>query len=240
MPLVSLKPMDNRRDGLGFYGKVPSHGDFLQRRLARDFVEPWDLWLQGGVTASRNALGAAWLDIYLTSPLWRFALPAGVCGRTGMVGLMMPSVDRVGRYFPFTIAAPLSDGILPAALTLADPVWFEQAETIMLTALEDGFDLEAFESALAALALPKIPSAPRRLAPGPLGWHASLDAANRVEALLPALITERIGEMASLWWTQGSRAVAPSLIACPGLPSAAGFAAFLDGRWSHWEWSADL
>jgi hypothetical protein len=30
--------------------------------------------------------------------------------------------------------------------------------------------------------------------------------------------------------------VAATFIACNGLPSAEGFAAFLDGRWSAWGW----
>ena len=35
----------------------------------------------------------------------------------------------------------------------------------------------------------------------------------------------------SLWWTPGSERVAPSLLACAGLPPAEGFAALLTGAW---------
>ncbi|MCK7582565.1 MAG: TagF domain-containing protein [Chromatiales bacterium] len=37
---------------------------------------PWDDWLQRALAGSRGALGESWLDLYLTSPLWRFILHA--------------------------------------------------------------------------------------------------------------------------------------------------------------------
>ena len=58
---------------VGFYGKLPSHGDFLRRRLSDAFVGGWDAWLQDCLAGSREALGDRWLDVYLTSPAWRFA-----------------------------------------------------------------------------------------------------------------------------------------------------------------------
>ena len=42
----------------GFYGKLPSEGDFVTRRLPWEFTSAWDAWLQQGVHASRAALGA--------------------------------------------------------------------------------------------------------------------------------------------------------------------------------------
>lgn len=45
------------------------------------------------------------MNHYLTSPVWRFAIAPGVLGPEGLGGVMMPSVDRVGRYFPLIIGA---------------------------------------------------------------------------------------------------------------------------------------
>ena len=56
----------------GFYGKLPAHGDFVQRNLPLDFVEPWDEWLQQSLSASKEALQDKWLETYLTSPIWHF------------------------------------------------------------------------------------------------------------------------------------------------------------------------
>ena len=66
---------------VGLYGKLPTHGDFLRRRVSDEFVASWDAWLQLAIADSRSALGDRWLDIYLTSPIWRFALSAGSAAR---------------------------------------------------------------------------------------------------------------------------------------------------------------
>ncbi len=39
-----------------------------------------------GLLASQQQLGADWLNVYLVSPLWRFVLAAGVCGRMRWLG----------------------------------------------------------------------------------------------------------------------------------------------------------
>ena len=92
---------------VGFYGKLPSHGDFLRRRVSDAFVDAWDVWLRECLAASRTALGARWLDVYLTSPAWRFVCAAGACGPAPVIGIAAPSVDQVGRYFPLTLVAEL-------------------------------------------------------------------------------------------------------------------------------------
>ncbi len=92
---------------VGLYGKLPTHGDFLRRRVADDFVDAWDPWLQHCIADSRAALGEQWLETYLTSPVWRFALGAHVCGAATVAGIIVPSVDRVGRYFPLTLVWPV-------------------------------------------------------------------------------------------------------------------------------------
>jgi type VI secretion system protein ImpM len=92
---------------IGWYGKLPSAGDFLGRRLPPEFQGPWDHWLQRGLAHGRHAHGERWSDTYLTFPVWRFILPAGHLGPAAWCGVLMPSVDRVGRLFPLTICESL-------------------------------------------------------------------------------------------------------------------------------------
>ena len=92
---------------VGFFGKLPSHGDFIERRVASAFREAWDEWLQRCMTQSQRELGSRWLDCYLTSPMWRFFLCDGVAGAASYAGILLPSVDRVGRYFPLTVVVEL-------------------------------------------------------------------------------------------------------------------------------------
>ena len=106
---------------VGFYGKLPARGDFVQRNLPRSFIDPWDNWLQEALAGSREQLGEQWLRSYLTSPVWRFALSGGLCGEQVVAGVLIPSVDRVGRYFPLAITALLPETVEPLMLHAAPP-----------------------------------------------------------------------------------------------------------------------
>src|SRR6185295_13380063 len=88
----------------GWYGKLPNLGDFASRRLPPSFVDGWDAFLQRGLVAARDEWGPGWLDRYLVAPILRFWLGPGVLGDGAWAGLVMPSVDRVGRHFPLTVA----------------------------------------------------------------------------------------------------------------------------------------
>lgn len=232
----------------GFYGKLPARGDFVTRNLPRTFIDPWDEWLQAGLARSREQLENDWLDCYLTSPLWRFILSPDICGANAYAGVLMPSVDRVGRYFPLAIAAPLTADARPLALLRCIDDWFERAEQLILTGLEDDLDLDAFAAELPALGLPD--QGPRRTAnrhtpaadqaPGS-GLHCRLSddrsapGAAHLEALTEHLLAERYPD-SSLWWTQGSDRVLPCLTVCSRLPPVDGFAALLIGDWNRWGW----
>jgi type VI secretion system protein ImpM len=119
----------------GFYGKLPARGDFVRAGLPRDFTDAWDGWLSGVMAASKEVAGDAWLPAFLEAPVWRFILSAGLCGARAAVGLMMPSVDRVGRYFPLTFAA-LLDGGAPAGTN----AWLDRCEDAGRAALEQDLD----------------------------------------------------------------------------------------------------
>lgn len=120
----------------GFYGKLPARGDFVRLGLPRDFTDRWDEWLAGVMTASRAHMGDDWLPAFLESPVWRFILPAGLCGGRAALGLMLPSVDRAGRYFPLTFAA-LFEGRPPAAEDPATTAWLDRCEAAGRAALEE-------------------------------------------------------------------------------------------------------
>ncbi|MGK9169326.1 type VI secretion system-associated protein TagF [Inquilinus limosus] len=136
--------------GAGIFGKLPWLGDFVTRRLPRSFVEPWDSWLQAGMAATRETLGDAWLDSFLTAPVWRFLLPAGSAGPAA-AGVLMPSVDRVGRYFPLTLAVPLDADPPPDAPLTTGP-WFDALEDAALAALEESVAAEDWEASIERIA----------------------------------------------------------------------------------------
>jgi len=155
----------------GWYGKLPSLGDFASRRLEADFIEPWDLWLGEALQAQRESMGDAWLDAYLQSPPWRFVLMPGVLpgfdSELIVAGVLMPSVDRVGRYFPLTIAATIASLPTSSAAYEALLAWLHRLEDTALDALQDDWTIEQLEGALADLAPPpaSIEAPADRLAP---------------------------------------------------------------------------
>eukprot|EP01037_Dinobryon_pediforme_P015263 gene15263-15412_t len=84
--------------------------------------------MQAVLPASKAALGEAWLAAWMEAPIWRFRLPAGLCGPAAATGMFMPSVDKAGRHFPLTLASIGPD--------LAGPAWLDGAEDAGIAALE--------------------------------------------------------------------------------------------------------
>jgi type VI secretion system protein ImpM len=226
--------MDCYGQAPGFFGKLPSHGDFVGRRLPPQVRQCLDDWLQRVLVHSKAELGPAWLATWGSSPLWRFVIGAGVCGEQAWAGVMMPSADRVGRCFPLLLGAGI-DGTpsLRDCLTLHDG-WFARIEELALSALEEACSLDGLDAALLAAGS----GLPRAAALGRTPWRRA--AAPAVAALdgmpLPALADEAL-DGGSAWWTGGAPGLSPCLAVCAGLPAPAAFAAMLDGDWHARGWS---
>ena len=157
----------HNEDFPGLYGKIPSLGDFVTRRLPRGFIAPWETWMQEAIANGREQLGDFWLENYLTSPLWRFALSPGICGEQGWAGVMMPSVDRVGRYYPFTLAARLDPKLNLFLFMEESEAWFARMESLALSCLEDNFEMASLEQQLRALGCPSAEREELTQAPPP-------------------------------------------------------------------------
>jgi type VI secretion system protein ImpM len=235
---------------VGLYGKLFSHGDFLRRRASDAFVEGWDAWLQKCMSTSRATLADRWLDLYLTSPAWRFAFAANVCGPAPSVGVIVPSVDRVGRYFPLTIVCELPEETPIVAFALDAHAFFTNAEALVLDALaQDEVDFNTFDARVARLSetfpasepgVTLDPTAGAVLAEdSDLGWHLPLGSVEHFGPVLSQLISHRLSQLydpLSMWWTDGSARVAPNCLIARGLPPVDTFASFLDGGWSRAHW----
>lgn len=213
----------------GWHGKLPSLGDFASRRLPAAFVEPWDGWLAAGLLALREAAPEDWLVAYLGSPSWRFllmpgALPA-VAGEQGWAGVLMPSVDRVGRYFPLTIVLPLGEGPANTAQMLALWHWLARLDDLARDALFDDWSPERLEDELARMALPDLGAAAPAPAAGPVpagdlaALPPGLDAATAIGREAQALWAARARGRA--WWYACPDDGAARLFTSQGLPQPA-------------------
>jgi type VI secretion system protein ImpM len=236
---------------IGFYGKLPSHGDFLRRRTAEAFIRVWDAWLQACMTGSRAALGDRWLDLYLTSPAWRFACAPGAAGPTAVAGVMAPSVDRVGRYFPVTVVAELPGDVNVLALAVDARAFFDAAERLVIDTLEtERVDLEHFDAEVARLgdeitragvSQPVVlePASTALLRDGQAGWQIPIGEPDRLASVCTQLLSHQLSALyapLTVWWSGGSLEVEPSCLVSRGLPAAENWAALLDGAWTRHRW----
>lgn len=137
---------------VGWFGKLPSLGDFASRRLSSEFIELWDAWLSRGLADWQASAPDDWLTHYLAGPSWCFiVLPATLpafCGTMAWAGVLMPSVDRVGRYFPFTLAQPLAQLPVNTSEVSALLGWLQRLENLAVDALHEGWSVDQLEAAL--------------------------------------------------------------------------------------------
>ena len=146
---VDAAPHLSQHDLPGWFGKLPGMGDFAQRRLPEQFRQAWDSWLQTGLFDLRGRK-PDWVERYLEGPIWFFALGAQLVGPHPWLGVMLPSVDSAGRYFPLTLAIELPDphSSLPQRSATWARQWWERSAQAALAALEHDLDANRFESAL--------------------------------------------------------------------------------------------
>jgi type VI secretion system protein ImpM len=232
----------------GFFGKLPAVGDFVSRRLPRNFLDPWDQWLQAAITSSQEQLGDAWLNNYLTSPIWRFVLSAEVAGPMPYSGIMMPSVDKAGRYFPFTLTSLLPMDTNLFQLAGNSNAWYEAAEAVALSILdEEPPDIESLDSQIDALGLltpvgvGRSDGLPRDSGESDIKpWHVPMGSVTGLADILPVMmqsLTEKRFGAYSLWWSAGSDQITPAMLVCDGLPPVKGYAAMLGGGWDEYGWA---
>ena len=148
-------------DAIGWHGKLPTVGDFATRRLDSNFVAVWDEWLSASLASLRANDPEHWLDAYLASPTWRFLLTPGFLppplAHAAWTGVLMPSVDRVGRYYPLTLATPLR--VVPAGADGQGMLWswLQCLEDAAVDALQEDWSIDALETELLRLGPPPAP-----------------------------------------------------------------------------------
>lgn len=104
MPESTVNASTLNRATAAWFGKLPSQGDFVGRRMPHAMVKCWDDWMRSGLDTLRHEAPANWEQRFVHSPLWFFMSPAVVMG-VPVVGVLAPSVDRVGRCYPISVMA---------------------------------------------------------------------------------------------------------------------------------------
>lgn len=236
--------------GLGFHGKLPAVGDFVSRGFSKPLCEALDAWLQTALQAAQ-AGGATRDSLEASAVPVMLQLRAGSLCPSGFVGAIVPSCDRVGRFFPICLglevapedaAQPLLWLPIPMALALCRLGIEAQAESLSPDALAARLSelpppaewprwltTEAPFQSLKDITLPGLPEGLQRFAfQGPEEQMAAADRG--ICSLLP-LRTQVLGAL--ITQAEGFDAFFASRKAADGQV----FAALFDGRWAHWGWS---
>ena len=230
----------------GWYGKIPATGDFIARRMPPAFSEAWDRWLQGAIAGSRERLSERWRDSFLSMPVWRFVLSPGMLTPNAWAGVMVPSVDAVGRYFPLAVAAALPSASVDLVGTLfAAQSWFDQIEAVALEAIAPAANSAAIDAAILAkpfradfvrLPVGHDDTVPIRGAKAQMLW---VPLGARGAAPVPPEVGElaqRLAEPCAVWLAEETELFGRCLLLCETLPPAEQYCAMMDGLWIEHGW----
>lgn len=159
-----------------------------------------------------EAFDMDWDALYMSAPIWRFSLSAGLAGPGAMMGVLMPSVDRVGRRFPLTLmqTRPINGSILSAHRQ--NDALFARMEDLALAALDD-MPKDTLDVELSRLA-PQADMVPEHPGPG-----LTLVQGTGLSGARPDPSAGLMGyhfRAASVWSTQVDQDA--RLMICEGLP----------------------
>lgn len=185
----------------GYCGKLPQRGDFIRFGLSAEFANTWDEWISLGLEHTKRSLGDHWLQQYLHAPMWRFYLSSGLLGESAFIGLWFPSMDKVGRYFPFTFSCPIQE--VKGKWMHDDEVsdFFSRLERIGMVALDEACDIEDVEEALDETQWPSHHLEPYIKIEGKLSERTTSFKANEgLNSLLFDIVRGDHPQL-SFWWT---------------------------------------
>ena len=220
--MSETKVNNSTQNYLGYFGKVPMRGDFITHGLPVSFTEPWHQWIKQSLSSAKQQLGDDWMTHYLTTPIYHYVLSSDIYGGRTWLGVIMPSVDSAGRYYPMTLCRSFTSEDSPLVLLNKFRHWLEEAEKLLLSTLNQNATLEIFEQEFKRLAISAEEKQQATI---------NIELEKRIDTLL--------FETYSLWSTQGSELITPTLLIANSLPKHQTVVAFMDGRWEKWGWFSE-
>jgi type VI secretion system protein ImpM len=157
------------------------------------------------------------------------------------MGVVIPSVDQVGRYFPLTLCRTASASANPLQLFKQHKQWFVDAERLLMSCLYDDFQLDVFENSLQHLSMDESGTViqPSLQHHNHSAWRVgvnSLEQDNNIYPLLLADILKNFCIGYSIWKTEGSQHIPATTLVSQGFPPFSGAASMLDGQWQNAGW----
>ena len=222
------------RHYMGWFGKLPSVGDFAGRGMPCVLQESVHAWMSSGMAALVRTWSVEWRDAYLLSPVWHFTINAGIWDKHALIGCIAPSIDKVGRCSPLLVLRSFETCDVRAALP-PESHWLYRVDAALRRIIGECVAVAEVDDFLARL---MDGEAGQDTAAGilkDLGIDDGVDASARKAWFswpeLPALFLER--DDRRFWWAEPSPRLQPRQIIHRGAPDEDLFCLLMDGGMSN-------
>ncbi|MFK7996671.1 MAG: type VI secretion system-associated protein TagF [Granulosicoccus sp.] len=138
---------------LGYFGKTIHRGDFVRFNLPKAFITVMDDWLQSVMINGESTYSEKWPDRYQECPGYRFHLSPNIAGELQWSGVIGASTDKVGRRFPFCIAAGLPDSSPPLWIQPAFKEGYSEFSSMLIRIQASDYDFDLLQEELATLSV---------------------------------------------------------------------------------------
>ncbi len=223
---------------VGYFGKLPGYGDFIQRNVSPELISYLDNWILQSVESSRGQLRENWKIRYFNSPIWRFVLSAGIFSDTSISGFMMPSIDKTGRCFPFIVICQADYQVNPFIFARKVDELHHHAEEFVLGLLEKNSpnldDIhkvlsEMYSSAQETQYLgANHSSTSSAMEIGSITDNNSTDFSDCNESFIECLLQMQKVKI-TIWWMGGGNGLIPQKRYFSGMPPVDCYQSFLIG-----------
>lgn len=139
--------IDRLAASLGWYGKIPSSGDFVHRRFDPSLMNGWHRWISQGLLSLKGMPVVDSEQNYLKAPVWNFVLPVQDSNVVQM-GCLAPSRDRVGRLYPLLAVLPVAVDDFNKQLIEGSARFYQYLGSQLFTAVRYGCSITQFEQAI--------------------------------------------------------------------------------------------
>ena len=149
---------------IGWYGKLPSAGDFLQRRFPDAVARQWTHWFQVGLLnwQKNEEQRPGETQRFAKAPVWNFVVPPMLGSQLVQMGCLLPACDSVGRQYPVCALFSFTPTEWSNARLVLAGEWYQQLGRTLLHAVNNGYSADKLDDALLAIPSPPLPDASQR------------------------------------------------------------------------------
>jgi len=136
---------------MGWFGKLPSVGDFAGKGIPYSLRETIHGWMSSGMAALAYSRPDDWQAAYLVSPVWHFIIGPGLWDKPALIGCFAPSVDKVGRYSPLIALRSFDKNDISDVLPPKSR-WLYRVDAALRRVIAEGITVDGLHEILLQLA----------------------------------------------------------------------------------------